>query len=104
MGMDMNAMMRQAQKMQQQMLKIQEELANERVEHTTGGGMVKCVVSGQGEVLSISINPEALSEGHEVLEDMVLMAVKEAIDKSSALQKERMAPLTGGINIPGLGF
>jgi len=104
MGFDMNSIMRQAQKMQEKMAKVQEELANERVEHSTGGGMVKCVVSGQGEVLSISIAPEALTEGHEMLEDMVLMAVRDALDKASALQKDRLGAITGGMNIPGLGF
>ncbi len=99
----MNAIMRQAQKMQEKMARMQEELANERIEHSTGGGMVKCEVNGQGEVLSISIDPEALSEGHEVLEDMVLMAVREALQKANALQQERMGSVTGGMNIPGMG-
>jgi len=104
MSFDMNAIMRQAKKMQEKMEKVQDELANERIEHSTGGGMVKCIVNGQGEVLSISINPEALSEGHEILEDMVLVAVREALQKAQALQQERMHGLTGGINIPGLGI
>ena len=104
MGLDMNAIMRQAQKMQEKMAKAQEELANERLEHSTGGGMVKCVVNGQGEVLSISIDPEALTEGHEMLEDMVLMAVREALDKAAALQKDRLGSVTGGMNIPGMGM
>lgn len=102
MGLDMNAIMRQAQKMQEKMARIQEELANERIEHSTGGGMVKCVVNGQGEVLSISIDPEALTEGHEMLEDMILMAVREALAKSNELQQQRMSSITGGMNIPGL--
>ncbi|MCX6647145.1 MAG: YbaB/EbfC family nucleoid-associated protein [bacterium] len=102
MGLDMNSIMRQAQKMQEKMARIQEELANERIEHTTGGGMVKCVVNGQGEVLSISIDPEALTEGHEMLEDMILMAVREALAKSSDLQQQRMSSITGGMNIPGM--
>ncbi len=100
----MNAIMRQAQKMQEKMAKIQEDLAGEKIEHSAGGGMVKCIVSGQGEVLSISIDPEALSEGHEILEDMVLVAVREAIAKSQVLQQERMSEVTGGMNIPGMGM
>ncbi len=104
MNLDMNAIMRQAQKLQEQMQKVQEELANERIEHSAGGGMVKCVVSGQGEVLSISIDPEALSEGHEMLEDMVLVAVREALARAQEIQQKRMHGLTGGMNIPGLGF
>ena len=104
MGLDMNAIMRQAQKMQEKMAKAQEELSAERVEHATGGGMVKCVASGQGEVLSITIDPEALTEGHEMLEDMVLMAVREVLDKAGELQKERLGSVTGGMNIPGMGM
>ena len=84
--------------------KAQEELSKERLEHSTGGGMVKCVVNGQGEVLSISIDPEALSEGNEMLEDMVLMAVREALEKAGELQKERLGAVTGNVNIPGLGM
>ncbi len=102
MGFDMNSIMKQAQKMQEKMAKVQEELANERIEHATGGGMVKCVVNGQGEVLSISIDPEALTEGNEVLEDMVLLAVREAVSRSNDLQKDRMGSITGGMNIPGM--
>ena len=104
MGLDMNAMLRQAQKLQEKMQKAQEELSNERLEHSSGGGMVKCVVSGQGEVLSIAIDPEALTEGHEMLEDMVLVAVREALAKAQALQQERLHGLTGGMDIPGLGI
>ena len=103
MSFDMNAIMRQAQKMQEKMKKMEEELAGERVEHSTGGGMVKCVVSGSGEVLSISIDPAALSEGHEILEDMLLMAVREALERAHALQQERMHSITGGMNLPGIG-
>jgi DNA-binding YbaB/EbfC family protein len=101
MGFDMNSIMRQAQKLQEKMKKAQDELANERIEHSTGGGMVKCTVSGSGEVLAITINPEALTE---MLEDMILMAVREALAKAQNLQQERMQGLTGGMNVPGLGF
>lgn len=104
MGLDMNAILKQAQKIQEKMKKVQEDLANERIEHSAGGGMVKCIVSGAGEVLSISIHPDALSEGHEMLEDMVLVAVREAMIKAQNLQHERMQGLTGGLNIPGIGF
>ncbi len=104
MSFDMNAMMRQAQKMQEKLKKVQENLAGERIEHSAGGGMVKCIVSGHGEVLSISIDPEALTEGHEILEDMVLIAIREALNKAQSLQQERMSEVTGGLNIPGMGF
>jgi DNA-binding YbaB/EbfC family protein len=104
MSFDMNAIMKQAQQLQKKMAEAQEELASERIDHSTGGGMVKCIVSGQGEVLAITIDPEALTEGHEMLEDMVLMAVREAIAKAQELQQERIGGLTGGMNIPGMGF
>jgi DNA-binding YbaB/EbfC family protein len=100
----MNSIMRQAQKLQEKMAKAQEELANEKIEHSVGGGMVKCTVSGSGEVLAISIAPDALTEGAEMLEDMVLVAVREALAKAHNLQQERLHGLTGGLNIPGLGF
>jgi len=100
----MNSIMRQAQKMQEKMAKVQEELANERIEHSAGGGLVKCTVSGQGEVLGITISPEALTEGPEMLEDLILVAVREALSKANELQQERMKGLTGGLNIPGLNF
>jgi len=102
MGFDMNAMLKQAQKLQEKMQKAQAELANERIEHSTGGGMVKCTVNGQGELISISIDPEALTEGSELLEDMILMAVREAMAKANELQRDRLGGLTGGMNIPGL--
>ena len=104
MGLDMNAIMRQAQKLQEKMKKAQDDLANEKIESSAGGGMVKCTVTGQGEVMSISISPEALTEGHEMLEDMVLVAVREALARAQALQQERMQGVTGGLNIPGIGF
>jgi hypothetical protein len=104
MGFDMNAIMRQAQKLQEKMQRAQDDLSKERIEHSSGGGMVKCIVSGTGEVLAIKIAPEALTEGHELLEDMVLVAVREALAKAQALQQERMHGLTGGMNVPGLGF
>ena len=101
MSFDINAIMRQAQKMQQKMEKVQEELANEKIDYSTGGGMVKCTVSGAGEVLSITINPEAMTEDVTVLEDMILVAVREALAKAQALQQERMHGLTGGMNTRG---
>ena len=104
MGLDMNSIMRQAQKLQEKMTKAQEELSNERIEHSVGGGMVKCTVSGSGEVLAITIAEESLSEGHEMLEDMVLVAVREALSKAHERQQERLGSLTGGMNIPGLNL
>lgn len=96
-------MLKQFQKMQREMAKIDEELQNEKVEATAGGGMVKAVVTGKQDVLEIKIDPEVVSgEDVEIIEDMVLAAVKEAIEKSRELANQKMGGLTGGMNIPGL--
>ncbi len=96
-------MMKQMQQMQRQMAQIEEELKSEKVEATAGGGMVKATVSGKQDILEIKINPEAVDpQDVELLEDMVTAAVREAIEKSRELGKQKMAGLTGGMNIPGL--
>ena len=97
-------MMRQAQQLQQRLAKIQEELEQATVEATAGGGMVKAVVTGKQTVASISIDPEAVDpDDVEVLEEMVMAAVNEALLKSQELASQKMAAITGGLNIPGLG-
>jgi len=96
-------MLKQMQQMQRQMAQIDEELGNEKVEATSGGGMVKVVASGKQDILEIKISKEAVDpEENELLEDMVLAAVKEALDKSRELAQQKMSGLTGGLNIPGL--
>ena len=86
------------------MAKIQEELEQATVEATAGGGMVKAVVTGKQTVASISIDPEAVDpEDVEVLEEMVMAAINEALLKSQELASQKMAAITGGLNIPGLG-
>lgn len=96
-------MMKQAQKLQRQMLEAQEKLADERVEATSGGGTVRVVADGQQNILEIKIDPEAVDpEDVEMLEDLVLAAVNEAARKSRELAEERMGTLTKGMNIPGL--
>jgi len=97
--------MQQAQKMQQDLARVQEELANERVEASSGGGMVTVVANGQGEVLEIKISREAVDpDDVEMLQDLVLAAVKEAIAKAKELQGERMKEATGGLaELGGLG-
>ena len=96
-------MMKQAQKLQRQMMEAQEALAEERVEATSGGGMVKVVADGQQNVLEIKIDREAVDpEDVEMLEDLVLAAVSEALRKSRELAEERMGAFTKGIKIPGL--
>lgn len=96
-------MMKQAQKMQRQMMEAQEALADERVEGTSGGGMVKVVADGQQNVIEIRIDPEAVDpDDVEMLEDLVLAAVSEALRKSRDLAEERMGAFTKGMKIPGL--
>ena len=91
------------QRMQQQMLKIQEELGKETVEATAGGGAVTVTITGQLQVKSVKINPEVIDpDDAEILEDLVLTAVNDAIKKSQELQAKRLSVLTGGMKIPGL--
>ncbi len=95
-------MIKQVQKMQREMAKIDEELKDEKVEATAGGGMVKVVATGKQDIVEIKIDKQVVSEDVELLEDMVLAAVKEAIEKSRELAQQKMAGLTGGMNIPGM--
>lgn len=100
---NMNQMMKQAQKMQADMLKAQDDLKNEVVEAAAGGGMVRVTANGQGDILSIEINPEIIDSGDaEMLQDMVLVAVNDAAEKAKELQSSLMSKMTGGLNIPGL--
>ncbi|MDP7578853.1 MAG: YbaB/EbfC family nucleoid-associated protein [SAR202 cluster bacterium] len=97
-------MLRQAQKLQQQMMKAQEELENASHQASAGGGVVTAVVSGKMRLDSLAINPEVISpDDVEMLQDLVLAAVNEALEKSQKAANDRMGTLTGGLNIPGLG-
>jgi len=96
-------MMQQAQKLQAQLAKAQEELGDVIVEASSGGGAVKVTANGHQKILSVKISPEAVeAEDMELLEDMVLTAVNEAITKSQETAAEQLGKLTGGLNIPGL--
>ncbi len=96
-------MMQQAQELQARLAKAQKELAEATVEATAGGGAVTVIVTGQQEVKSVKIAPEAINpDDVEMLEDLVLAAVNEGIAKSQELAAERMRKVTGGLNIPGL--
>ena len=96
-------MMRQAQQLQKQMAKLQEEIENSKVENSVGGGVVKVVVRGKMVVESIEIDPEVVdSEDVEMLQDLVQSAVNGAIEKAQELASTKMGALTGGLNIPGL--
>jgi DNA-binding YbaB/EbfC family protein len=100
---NLGKMMKQAQEMQAKMAKIQEELAQEEFEVSSGGGMVSVRMNGQQEVVGIRIDPEVFSEDdREMLEDLIVAAISEARRKALDLTKERMSSLTGGIQIPGL--
>ncbi len=96
-------MLKQAQELQKQMQKMQEELESSTFEATVGGGMVKAVVSGKQRVESLEINPEAVDpEDVDMLQDLVQAAINEALDKSQESASSRLSGLTGGMNIPGL--
>ncbi|MEW6555478.1 MAG: YbaB/EbfC family nucleoid-associated protein [Actinomycetota bacterium] len=100
---NMQKMMKQAQKLQRQMMEAQEALADERVEGSSGGGMVKVVADGQQNIVEISIDPAAVDpEDVEMLEDLVLAALSDAMRKSRELAEERLGAFTKGMKIPGL--
>lgn len=102
--MNINNIMKQAQKMQANMAKVQEELKGERVEASAGGGTVKVVMSGDLQVVSVTIDPAAVDpEDVELLQDMTAAAVNEALRMTQELAGQKMAAVTGGMNVPGLG-
>jgi len=96
-------MMKQAQKMQAKIMKIQEEMGERSVEASSGGGMVTVTANGKQEILSIRIEPEVVDpEDVEMLQDLVAAAVNEALKKAQEMMAEEMAKVTGGMNIPGM--
>ncbi len=100
-GGNMNNMIRQAQKMQQDMMKAQEELEAKSYEASAGGGVVKAVVSGKKEVVSVTIDPEAVDpEDVEMLQDLLVAAVNEALRMANEDAASQMSKLTGGLNLP----
>lgn len=103
MSLNMNQLLKQAQKIQQDMQKIQEELASETVEGTGSTSGVKVVANGLGEILQVRIPKESVDvDDMEMLEDLVLMAIRDAVKKSQELSAERMGKITGGMKLPGL--
>ena len=102
-GMNQAAMMKQAQKMQQEMLRMQQEMENKTYTAAAGGGMVKAVVNGKHELLELTINPEAVDpDDVEMLQDMVIAAVNEAMRTADTDSANNMSRLTGGLNLGGL--
>lgn len=100
---NMGGMLKKAQQMQKKMFQLQEELAERTVEATTGGGMVKVVANGVPQVVAIEINPEVVDpEDVEMLQDLILSAVSEAITKAQTMVNEEMGKITGGMNLPGM--
>jgi hypothetical protein len=99
----MKDLMKQAQKMQQDLQKAQEDLANMIVEGSAGGGMVIVKMNGQNEVISLKIDPEVVDPNDvEMLEDLIIAALNEAKEKVSKNSEDEMSKLTGGMKIPGL--
>lgn len=103
MGGQMNNLVRQAQSMQNKISKMQEELATYEVSGTAGGGMVTAKVNGKQELLSLKIEKEVVNpDDIEMLQDLIIAAVKEAIKKSSEHSQNELNKITGGLSIPGL--
>ena len=99
----MAGLMKQAQKMQQQMMKMQEELATREVSASAGGGMVEAVCNGKAELVRLKLEPEVVDpEDVEMLADLIVAAVGEAQRRAHEMTQEEMAKLTGGMNLPGL--
>ena len=99
----MGNIMKQAQVMQKRMAQMQQELEERRIEATSGGGMVKAVVSGKQQLISLTIDPKAVDpEDVEMLQDLVVAALSEALKQSQKLAEEEMGKITGGLNIPGM--
>ena len=101
-GMNKN-LLKQAQQMQQRLSRVQEELEQATVEGSAGGGVVKVVATGKLKIQSVEIAPDAVDPTDvEMLQDLVQAAVNEAMDKAQTLAQDRVASVTGGLNIPGL--
>tara|TARA_B100001559_G_C16381754_1_gene566923 strand:+ start:45 stop:353 length:309 start_codon:yes stop_codon:yes gene_type:complete len=96
-------MMKQAQELQKQMMKMQEEIESTKIEHSSGGGVVKVIVTGKMVIESIEIDPDAIDpEDVEMLQDLIISAVNGALEKAQQLASSKMGSITGGLNIPGL--
>ncbi len=100
---DLSGMMKQAQKLQAKMMAMQEELGQRTVSAQAGGGMVEAMVNGRQELLSLRIDPEVVvPEDVEMLQDLILAAINEALNRAREMMAAEMAKLTGGMQIPGL--
>ena len=98
---NLNKMMKQLQKVQGQVVKMQEEMAEKEIEATSGGGAVRAVANGKKQLVSINISPEVIDpEDPEMLEDLILAAVNEVFDRVDEMTNEEMQKMTGGLNLP----
>ncbi len=103
MGMNMQKMMKQVQKMQAELARVQEELGTKTVEGTAGGGVVTVIANGHQDIQEIKIDPDVIDpDDVEMLEDLILAAVNDALRKARELSAEEMQRVTGGLNIPGM--
>ena len=99
----LGGMAQQIQKLQEEMARTQEQLGEETVEVSVGGGVVKVVMTGHQNVVSVTIAPDAVDpDDVEMLQDLIVAAVNEAVEKSQGMAADRMGALTGGLNLPGL--
>ena len=100
---NMNQMLKQAQKMQEDMATLQEDLEQREYTATSGGGLIEVTVTGKHEVKSIKIKPEAIDpDDAEMLEDLITVAINEAIGNAMKASEEEMGAITGGLNLPGM--
>ena len=99
---NMMSMMKQAQKLQAKMMEMQAELGNRTVSAQAGGGMVEAMVNGRQELLSLRIDKEVVGDDVEMLQDLILAAINEALNRSREMMAAEMSKLTGGMQIPGL--
>lgn len=103
--MNIGNIMKQAQKMQAEMARVQEELKGEQVEASAGGGTIKVVMSGDLKVISVTVDPSAVDpEEVELLQDMITAAVNEGIRMAQELAAQKMSAVTGGMSLPGMGM
>ena len=102
MSQNFSKLMKQAQKMQEKMLQMQEDLASKTVDASAGGGMVTVTASGKQEIVEVKIDPEVLSDDVEMIEDMVVAATNQALQKAAEVSQEKMSAVTGGLmgNLP----
>ena len=100
---DIGNIMKQAQQLQERLAQVQDDVARRTVEAAAGGGMVKVVVNGKHEVLTLTIDPAVLKEDVELVQDLVLAAVNEGLRGAQRMVAEEMTKVTGGLKIPGLG-